>query len=225
MCIKMTLSGASVAPIGFTRLKSDGASLGRTADVPTENAYLFHVQLLPAAVDMFIDGKRRPATTTAPGTTFLYDLRSNPVAEIYSSFDNVTQLTAHFSERVECCGNRVQHPKGGLPYQLIDIHEPEIAWVRQKTSRCAEGSVKGRVAMMIGPKLGLIVARHVDIGDDNGEKFFLVVIVAEPTTFRRDRVGLALHLPQGMDHLVKEHLVGLRAESPAGAAGRGCLRA
>jgi AraC family transcriptional regulator len=80
---------ASVAPIGFTRLKSDGASLDRTTDVPTENAYLFHVQLQPAAVDMLIDGKRWPVTTKTPGTTFLYDLRSNPVAEIYSSFDNV----------------------------------------------------------------------------------------------------------------------------------------
>jgi AraC-like DNA-binding protein len=38
---------------------------------------------------MWIDGKLRPSTTTTPGTTFLYDLRSNPVAEIYSSFDNV----------------------------------------------------------------------------------------------------------------------------------------
>jgi AraC family transcriptional regulator len=80
---------SSVAPIGFTRLKSEGAPFGQTKDVPVENAYLFHVQLQPAAVDMWIDGKRRPATTTAPGTTFLYDLRSNPVAEIYSSFDNV----------------------------------------------------------------------------------------------------------------------------------------
>jgi AraC-like DNA-binding protein len=80
---------ASIGPIGFTRLKSDGASLGRTKDVPAENAYLFHVQLQPAAVDMLIDGKRRPATTKTPGTTFLYDLRSNPVAEIYSSFDNI----------------------------------------------------------------------------------------------------------------------------------------
>jgi AraC family transcriptional regulator len=80
---------ASVAPIGFTRLKSERVPLGRTKDVPAENAYLFHVQLQPAAVDMWIDGKHRPATTTTPGTTFLYDLRSNPVAEIHSSFDNV----------------------------------------------------------------------------------------------------------------------------------------
>lgn len=80
---------ASVAPIGFTRLTSERAPSGRTKDVPAENAYLFHVQLKPVAVDMWIDGKCRPATTATPGTTFLYDLRSNPVAEIYSSFDNI----------------------------------------------------------------------------------------------------------------------------------------
>jgi hypothetical protein len=61
---------ASVAPIGFTRLKSEGAPFVRTKDVSAENAYLFHVQLQPAAVDMWIDGKLAPATTTAPGTTF-----------------------------------------------------------------------------------------------------------------------------------------------------------
>lgn len=80
---------ASVSPIAFTRLKSGGAPFGRTKDVSAENAYLFHVQFLPAVVDMWVDGKHRPATTTAPGTTFLYDLRSNPVAEIHSSFDNI----------------------------------------------------------------------------------------------------------------------------------------
>jgi AraC-like DNA-binding protein len=80
---------ASVAPIGFTRLKSERAPHGRTKDTPAENAYLFHVQLRPVAVDMWIAGKRRPATTKTPGTTFLFDLSDNPVAEIYSSFDNI----------------------------------------------------------------------------------------------------------------------------------------
>jgi AraC-like DNA-binding protein len=80
---------ASIAPIGFTRLKSDGAPLTRTKDAPAESAYLFHVQLRPVAVDMWIDGKLRPSTTTTSGTTFLYDLRTNPVAEIHSSFDNI----------------------------------------------------------------------------------------------------------------------------------------
>jgi AraC-like DNA-binding protein len=80
---------ASIAPIGFTRLKSDRAPDGRTKDPVAENAYLFHVQLRPVAVDMWIDGKRRPATTKTAGTTFLFDLSNNPVAEIYSSFDNI----------------------------------------------------------------------------------------------------------------------------------------
>ena len=80
---------ASVSPIGFTRLKREQAPYGRTKDMPAENAYLFHVQLQPVDVDMWIDGKCRPATTKAPGTTFLFDLSSNPVAEIRSSFDNI----------------------------------------------------------------------------------------------------------------------------------------
>lgn len=80
---------ASVAPIGFTRLRSERAPQGRPMDVPAENAYLFHVQLRPVEVDMWIDGKCRPATTTTAGNTFLFDLRSNPVADIRSSFDNV----------------------------------------------------------------------------------------------------------------------------------------
>lgn len=80
---------SSVAPIGFTRLKSEGVSVSRSKDAPVEDAYIFHVQLQPAAMDMWVDGKLSPATTTTPGTTFLYDLRSSPVAEMHSSFDNV----------------------------------------------------------------------------------------------------------------------------------------
>jgi AraC-like DNA-binding protein len=57
--------------------------------VPADHAYLFHVQLQPVAVDMWVNGKHEPATTTIAGTTFLYDLRSNPVGEIHSSFDNL----------------------------------------------------------------------------------------------------------------------------------------
>jgi AraC family transcriptional regulator len=80
---------ASVSPIGFTRLKSDYAPYGRTKDVPAEDAYLFHVQLRPAVTDMWVDGKHRPTTTTTPGTTFLFGLTSNPVAEIRTPFDNI----------------------------------------------------------------------------------------------------------------------------------------
>jgi AraC family transcriptional regulator len=80
---------SSVAPIGFTRLKSEGSSMSRSKDAPVEDAYIFHVQLQPAVMDMWVDGKHFPATTSIPATTFLYDLRSSPVAEMHSSFDNV----------------------------------------------------------------------------------------------------------------------------------------
>lgn len=80
---------SSVVPIGFSRLKSESVSLGQTKAPQIENAYIFHVQLQPAAMDMWIDGKLRPATTTVAATTFLYDLRSSPIAEMRSTFDNV----------------------------------------------------------------------------------------------------------------------------------------
>ncbi|CAN5244678.1 AraC family transcriptional regulator [soil metagenome] len=80
---------SSVAPIGFTRLKSDGRSASFSKDAPLENAYIFHVQLQSAAMNMWLDGKCWLATTKTPGTTFLYDLRRSINAEIHSSFDNI----------------------------------------------------------------------------------------------------------------------------------------
>jgi AraC family transcriptional regulator len=80
---------ASVSPIGFTRLKSERVGYTRTKDMPTEDAFAIHVQLQPSAMDLWIDGKRRPATTNVPGATFLFDLRSETVCEIHSPFDNV----------------------------------------------------------------------------------------------------------------------------------------
>jgi AraC family transcriptional regulator len=80
---------ASVSPIGFTRLKSERVGYIRTKDMPTEDAFAIHVQLQPSAMDLWIDGKRRPATTNIPGATFLFDLRSDTICEIHSSFDNV----------------------------------------------------------------------------------------------------------------------------------------
>jgi AraC family transcriptional regulator len=80
---------SSVAPIGFTRLKCDGVPVSRSKDAPFEDAYIFHVQLQPAAMDVLINGKRSPVTTKTIGTTFLYDLKSGPLCEMYSTFDNV----------------------------------------------------------------------------------------------------------------------------------------
>lgn len=78
---------ASVAPIGFTRLRSDKAQHGRAKDVPSENAFSFHVALEPASVDLWIDGKHRLAATVRPGATFLFDLNCNPVSQIHTTYD------------------------------------------------------------------------------------------------------------------------------------------
>jgi AraC-like DNA-binding protein len=125
---------ASVAPIGFTRLKSEGTPVGRTKDAPDENAYLFHVQLQPVAVDMWIDGRLTPSTTNTPGTTFLYDLRTNPVAEIRSSFDNIRFYISQasldelaFDQGIRRTEGLVSSPQGsrdrvmyGLAHALLD---------------------------------------------------------------------------------------------------------
>jgi AraC family transcriptional regulator len=78
---------ASVAPIGFTRLKSERVGHLRAKDVPYEAAYSFHVALQPASVNLWVDGKHVLATNARPGGTFLFDLASNPVSELDSSFD------------------------------------------------------------------------------------------------------------------------------------------
>jgi AraC family transcriptional regulator len=78
---------ASVAPIGFTRLRSDATSHDRAKDVPAERAFSFHVALQPASVDLWVDGKHRLAAPVQPGATFLFDLSRNPVSQIHTTFD------------------------------------------------------------------------------------------------------------------------------------------
>ncbi len=78
---------ASVAPIGFTRLRSDEALHDKARDVPAEEAWSFHVALQPATVDLWIDGRHRFAASVRPGATFLFDLRRNPVSHLHTAFD------------------------------------------------------------------------------------------------------------------------------------------
>jgi AraC family transcriptional regulator len=78
---------ASVAPIGFTRLKSERTSGLRAKDVPTEAAFALHVILRPALVDMWVEGKKILHASAQPGATFLFDLGHNPVPEFHTSFD------------------------------------------------------------------------------------------------------------------------------------------
>ena len=78
---------ASIAPIGFSRLKGLDIKHLRAKDVPVERAYALHVALEPTEIDLWIDGKH--ALTSAPrrGEAYLFDLTSSPVSEFYASFD------------------------------------------------------------------------------------------------------------------------------------------
>ncbi len=62
---------------------------GPAKNVPAEHAFSLHVPLLPVAVDLWIDGKHHLTKQVNPGATFLFDLRSNPVSEIHTPFDNI----------------------------------------------------------------------------------------------------------------------------------------
>ena len=78
---------ASVAPVGFTRLKSDHGAKEPAANVTIEKAFSFHVALQPTATELWIDGKHHSAPSILPGATFLFDLSSDPISHIYQPFD------------------------------------------------------------------------------------------------------------------------------------------
>jgi AraC family transcriptional regulator len=78
---------ASVAPIGFTRLKSERTGGLRAKDVPHEAAFALHVILRPIKVDMWLEGKKILRASAPPGATFLFPLSRNPVPEFHTSFD------------------------------------------------------------------------------------------------------------------------------------------
>lgn len=79
----------SSPPIGITRLKNEHVCHIVAKDMAIEAAFAIHVQLQPSSMDLWIDGKHKPAKTNTPGGTFLFDLRSDTICEIHSSFDNV----------------------------------------------------------------------------------------------------------------------------------------
>ena len=78
---------ASIAPIGFTRLRRRDVRHLRAMDVPPEQAYALHVALEPTAVDLWVDGKHALTDNPAPGAAFLFDLASSPVSEFHAPFD------------------------------------------------------------------------------------------------------------------------------------------
>lgn len=114
---------ASVAPIGFTRLRSDDARHDKARDVPAEDAYSFHVALQPATVDLWIDGRHRFAASVRPGATFLFDLRRNPVSQLHTPFDILRFYISQVSLD-ELAFDHGRRRTGGFARPCLGEHDP-----------------------------------------------------------------------------------------------------
>lgn len=78
---------ASMAPIGFSRLRGADVRHLRAKDVPVERAFAFHVAMQPTQIDLWVDGKHAITSAPRPGEAYLFDLASSPVSEFHASFD------------------------------------------------------------------------------------------------------------------------------------------
>ena len=76
------------APIAFSRLSVDGAFRGTTMPVPPQPAFTVQVALGPMPVgEIWVDGRYSQLSAAAPGDTFVFDLASNPIANLRPPFD------------------------------------------------------------------------------------------------------------------------------------------
>jgi AraC family transcriptional regulator len=80
--------GDSGRPIAFTRLRAEGSFRGPTIPIPPEESFTFQVAMGPMATgDIWIDGHHSRLEAARPGDTFVYDLSSQPVANLMPPFD------------------------------------------------------------------------------------------------------------------------------------------
>ncbi len=76
--------------IAVTRIDCDIENNGLTEPLPREDALLVTLQLRDCPEhDLWIDGKSMPTTHLPAGTTCVYDLRSNPIANSISAFSQL----------------------------------------------------------------------------------------------------------------------------------------
>lgn len=114
---------SSIAPIGFTRLRSEKARNDKAKDVPAENAFSFHVALRPASVDLWVDGRHRLAAPVQPGATFLFDLSRNPVSQIHTTFD-ILRFYISQASLDELAFDRGFRRSEGFALPCLGLHDP-----------------------------------------------------------------------------------------------------
>lgn len=76
--------------ISITELKCNQRNYGRTASMPREDAYLIALQLRACHDhDLFFDGRFTKARNFNSGVTTIFDLRTDPVAELRDPFHSL----------------------------------------------------------------------------------------------------------------------------------------
>jgi AraC-like DNA-binding protein len=86
----LVVDGVGDHPITFARLRSDAPGHGLTLAVPPEEAFAFQVMLRHLdSAECWVDGKHNRVSSSEPGSTFLFDLTSNPITQLETPFDTV----------------------------------------------------------------------------------------------------------------------------------------
>jgi AraC-like DNA-binding protein len=81
---------SSKARIGFSRMRSNRPTRGRSVAVPPEEAFAFHVPLsLPFFSDLWTAGRRREVPDMRLGDAQLVDLGDNPIVSLGIPFDSL----------------------------------------------------------------------------------------------------------------------------------------
>jgi len=76
------------SPVAFTRLQAEGEVLRPTLSAPLQDAFAFAITLAPlTAAEFWVDGRSGGRNAAAPGTTYLFDIRRNNIANLTPPFD------------------------------------------------------------------------------------------------------------------------------------------
>ena len=78
----------AVAPIAFTRLRSEGPFRGRTMATPPEEAFSFMVALTSMqAGEAWVDGQHSKLSAASVGDTFVCNLAANGIVRLNPPYD------------------------------------------------------------------------------------------------------------------------------------------
>ena len=113
-----------VSPMAFSWLHCEGPFPGRTMAVPPEEAFEFQVALAPmSSGEIWVNGKYTKLRQVSPGDTFVFDLSTNPNANLSPPYDFLRfYLPVATLDQLAC--HRGLHPVGRLHTTPLGIRDP-----------------------------------------------------------------------------------------------------